>query len=112
MKEIIINQVNRIFSCNTLSTSRKRDNVNGRIASSFYLRYVEKLSLEKIGEIINKNHSSVIHYLKQHESLCLYDKEYKRLYSKLTKIESPKQWLCNQCIYEGFTINQRTIPSV
>jgi chromosomal replication initiation ATPase DnaA len=112
MKEIIINQVDRVFNCNALSTLRKRENVNGRIATSFYLRSVEKLSLKKIGQIINKDHSSVIHYIKQHESLYLYEKEYKSLFDKLTKIENTKQLLCNQCVYERFKFNKRAIPSV
>jgi len=112
MKEIIINQVDRVFKCDTLSYSRKRENVNGRIATSFYLRSVEKLSLKKIANQLKRDHSSVIHYIKQHDSLYLYDKKYKGLYDKLTKTESTKQLLCNQCVYEGFKFNQRAIPSV
>jgi len=99
MRELIINQVNRVFKCDALSNNRYRENVNGRIAISYYLRMHEKMTLMGIARILKKDHASVIHYLKQHQSLFKYDKEYKTLYSQIIVNDKPKQWLCNECTH-------------
>jgi chromosomal replication initiation ATPase DnaA len=104
--------VDRVFNCQTMSTTRKRKHVNGRVATSFYLRTIEKMTLESIAKAIGRNHASIIHYIKQHDSYYNYDKEYKRMYDNLINTEKPVQWLCNQCNYDGFKTITRTIPSL
>lgn len=99
MKEIIIKEINRVFKCNLLSTNRKRNNVNGRFAVSHYLRTHEKMTLVSIGNSINKDHASILHYLKQHNDLYKYDRNYKYLYDQIIIAEKPEKWLCNECIY-------------
>lgn len=99
MKEIIISEIDRVFKCDLLAISRKQNNVNGRIAVSNYLRAHEKMTLVSIGNCLNKDHASIIHYLKQHADLYKYDRNYKYLYDKIVMPEKPKKWLCNECIY-------------
>jgi chromosomal replication initiation ATPase DnaA len=90
-----ISEVNRVFKCDVLAENKKRINVTGRFALSYFLRYDKKMTLQSVGDCINKSHDNVIHYLKQHECLFKYDRKYKEMYLEFTKSKSEtKRWLC------------------
>ncbi len=69
------------FACNKLGTSiaevhskgRQRNLVYNRclIANYLYGQNLD-LTLQKIGRLLNRDHASVIHYLKSHENLLYY----------------------------------------
>jgi len=103
MKEIIIEKVNKIFECDSMSNTRKREVVYGRIAASNYLRMRYKYTFQKIADIYGKTHATIIHYLKQHEALYKYDKEYKEKYNQVTGYNHNERWLCNWCEYPLIT---------
>lgn len=50
------------------SKDRKRHLVDLRIMISTILRNNYKLSLQRIGMILSRDHASIIHYLKKHEA--------------------------------------------
>jgi len=69
----------------SIGKGRHRDYVIWR--HSFSVACVENttLSLMKIGDIINKDHASIIHATKQHEMNYLYDTVYQQRYLELTE---------------------------
>lgn len=99
MKEIIVEKVNRIFDCNSMSNTRKQEVVYSRIAASNYLRFRYKFTFQKIADLYGKTHATIIYYLKQHESLYKYDKIYKEKYDQVTGYNYKQRWLCNWCEY-------------
>lgn len=85
MEELIIREINAIFKCDILAENRLQNNVDGRIAFSQYMRINSDLSLQKIGDKINKNHATIIHHLKSHKQLFRYNKEYREKYKQIPK---------------------------
>ena len=61
----------------------KRELVENRMIFSKIVYDMHKLSLMRIGSYINKNHATIIHYLKQHENLMDFDVFYKTKYKKI-----------------------------
>lgn len=50
------------------------------------------MSLHSIGKIFNKNHATIIHYIKLHDNVLIHDEEYMEFYSKLeNKLKSKKE---------------------
>lgn len=48
--------------------------------------YKSQISLTQLGKSINRDHSSVIHYLKQHKNLMEYDELYQTRYNGLCEM--------------------------
>lgn len=67
------------------SESRLRRNVIVRHAFSVACRELTNLSLNEIGGIINKDHATVIHAGRQHESNMLYLPTYKEVYEEIRR---------------------------
>ena len=62
------------------SKSRRRKYVEARTVFSVIARRRLLMGTVQIGDLINKDHSSITHYTKQHENLYDFDKQYKDLY--------------------------------
>lgn len=62
--------------------SREKELVYGRAFYCWYVKYYYKISLQGIGDTINRNHATVIHAIKTHEDLTQTE-EYE--YLKLTQ---------------------------
>lgn len=92
-------QINRELNCDIFANNRLRINVYGRMMYSFYLYNQRKYTLEKIGKILSKGHATIIHYLKEHETLCRYDKEYRNHFLSLGAIKIDR-YLCKECKFE------------
>jgi hypothetical protein len=71
--------VNDVFLIDLMSSRRERTIVDARKVYSKILRD-EGISLESIGKSINKNHATVIHYIKDLHSILSYDKELRDKY--------------------------------
>lgn len=69
LKEI----VNNVFAVDLLETNRKRDLVDARTVYSKVLRD-RGYTFETIAKSINRDHTTVIHYMKSIDSLITYDK--------------------------------------
>jgi chromosomal replication initiation ATPase DnaA len=61
---------------------RKKDLAAARHLVCYYLYNVFGLSLTRIGKILNKHHSTVIHALRQHDGRYAFDKEYRDYFDK------------------------------
>lgn len=100
MTEIIIPEINKIFQCDIMASNRKQNNVDGRIAFSQFMRINSDLSLQKIGNEINKDHSTIIHHLKTHIQLMRFNKEYREKYKQIGLYSGFKRWLCIECEFK------------
>lgn len=67
------------------SKYRFRELVNARIVSYAVLDYILNYNTSQIAYILNRDHSSVIHYRKKHIDHYKYDKKYKFLYDKIKR---------------------------
>lgn len=72
----------------------------------FKLRTEQNLTLEHIGEIIDRNHSTVIYHLKRYKALSSFDKKFKETSENFNE-EEFKQKLLKYGIepYHNLTIN-------
>lgn len=99
MGDIVIKEANKIFGSDILNGGPKRIHTDGRVAVSNYLRHNLKMTLFKIGDILDRKHCSIIHYIKLHDNLYRYDLEYKEKYDRLTLVNRRSKLICNPCIY-------------
>lgn len=70
---------------NELTESRERRNVIYRHAFSVAVRTLSKLTVQRIGKILGKDHATVIHAVKAHEGNYNYDPDYRNIYDKIHK---------------------------
>ena len=71
MKDKIIQTVCKIWSTSlddVCGKSRKQDVVYTRMTIAYFLRRHTILSTTEIGRLINRDHSTIIHYLKAYDS--------------------------------------------
>jgi len=68
---------------NTITESRDRRNIIYRYCFVNIVREATTLSLAAIGKILNKNHATIIHALKVHESNYKYDHDYRIIYEQM-----------------------------
>jgi len=109
MIELICAQANRIFNGDCFSKSRKRENVNARIAISVILRDKKFYTLQTIASLFDLNHEMVLYYQKKHDELIKFNREYRILYDSLinySKEKTPlKHGFCNHSKFELRTIS-------
>lgn len=100
MGERLIREANNVFGCNLLLVSRKRNNVDGRVAVSYYLRIYYKMTFQKIGALFGKEHGIIMHYVRLHKTLYKYNMEYRTKYNQMTMTHNYSRLLCNPCFYQ------------
>ena len=79
---------------NILSSSREHEIVINRWLYYTLAKEHTEYSLREIGEIVGRNHATVIYGLKQFENECKWDKDLQAKYDKLTII-CMKETRCN-----------------
>lgn len=86
--ETILNVINKEFSTNLKKDykTRKRDKVILRYFYFLISRKYTKKSLESIGELLNKDHATVLNGLKKFDSLLPLYPEYLERFSKIDNI--------------------------
>ncbi len=99
MSVILITEANKIFKGDILKGNGKRVNVDGRVAVSNYMRINLKMKFHRIGEILNKDHSLIVYYVKSHNDLYKYNSDYKVKYDLLTVVHRYANLYCNPCVY-------------
>lgn len=75
---------NRYKAENKVTSSRERMNVVHRHAFAVIARENVKLSLTKIGSIIERDHATVIHACKNHEMNYRFDADYRSIYNTIS----------------------------
>lgn len=70
------------------SPKRQREIVNARQLFCYFTRKRTELSFSEIGDIINRDHATVIHSVKEIKNLLTYDREFKEIVPEIeAKIE-------------------------
>jgi len=105
MENLIIPEINKIFDCDILAKNRIQKNVFGRAAFYQFMRRNSGLSLQKIGDLIGKNHATIIHGLQVHSELMRFNREYREKYKTIGVYSGFKRWLCIECEFEIKTIS-------
>lgn len=67
----------------TTNKSRKREFVDARLVFAQVCRYHLKMKYRQIGELINKDHATIIHYLNSYDGHYKYDSVFKENVDKL-----------------------------
>ncbi len=66
------------------SSNRKQKYCDVRTMIAYIVRSNTLATLRKIGDMLgNRDHSSVLHYIKKHEDLMVYDYDYRQMYFAL-----------------------------
>ena len=64
-----------------ISINRRRELVDARKIMSVLLRNVYKLTFSKIGAILQRDHTTMLHYYRDHDNLMETDRDYKHFYN-------------------------------
>ena len=82
--KVLQKDVEKAFSVKLNENTRRRDVVNGRIAFGYIARKHLKKRYQAIGNFINKDHATAIHYVKTFEGIYKYDDDFRDMFDKLT----------------------------
>lgn len=63
--------------------SRKQEVVYTRITIAYVLRRYTTLSIKRIGRLINRDHSTIIHYLKAYDSEFRFNKDFRNFAKRI-----------------------------
>lgn len=86
--EIIKSEISKRYNLNweqIQSTSRVRIVVDARRLYCGILRNIFRLTFQEIGDILNKNHATIIHNLQQHDAFIRILKSYKKNYDEIER---------------------------
>lgn len=110
MTHLLCAHANRIFNGDCFAKSRKRENVNARMAVAVILRDKNFYTLAQIGKIFNLNHDMVFYYQKKHVELMKFNKEYRTLFNLLINYSqeriSLKEGYCNYITFAVVRISK------
>jgi len=95
----LINLVCRFFNLDVdrfKGRDRHKHYCDARNMYAFYIRdtYKAQISLTQLGKTIERDHSSIIHYLKQHDNLMFRDELYTERYKALKAVLDQKPVNC------------------
>lgn len=79
-------QVFQLTPDDIYSTTRKQQIIYARHTFNHICRTRLNMSLESIGRIINRDHSTIIHSVRQTNDLIEYDKQFDRTYQQTLKL--------------------------
>ena len=86
MKEKIIQTVCKIWNVSlddVCGRGRKQDIVYTRMTIAYFLRQHTILSTTEIGRLINRDHSSIVHYLKAYDSEFRFNKDFRNFAKRI-----------------------------
>lgn len=63
--------------------SRKQEIVYTRMTIAYFLRRCTTLSTTEIGKLINRDHSTIIHYLKAYDSEFRFNKDFRNFAKRI-----------------------------
>ena len=81
----LIRVVEYVFGCDIMSKKRKRHIVNARMVVSYILR-LKGNTFSSIAEVINRDHSTIIHYVNNIESYLKSDDAFKTQYEEVKEL--------------------------
>ena len=80
---LVRNYWSTIEETHNVGLNRERRNVLYRFAFFVTCRELSNLSLSTIGRILKKDHATVIHAMKSHESNYRFDAQYREIYTEI-----------------------------
>ena len=86
--EIIKSEISKRYNLNweqIQSSSRVRVVVDARRMYCGILRNIFRLTFQEIGDILNKNHATVMHNIQQHDAFVRILKSYKKNYDEIER---------------------------
>jgi hypothetical protein len=83
-EKVLIKLWKQITKGYKITETRERRNVRFRHAFLVSARMNANLSLHAVARILNKDHATVIHAVKQHESNYVYDDVYRTVYNAIS----------------------------
>jgi|TARA_R110002012_G_scaffold92744_4_gene225105 hypothetical protein len=86
--EIIKSEISKRYNLNweqIQSTSRVRIVVDARRLYCGILRNIFRLTFQEIGDILDKNHATIIHNIQQHDAFIRILKSYKKNYDEIER---------------------------
>ena len=86
MKDKIIQAVCKIWNVSlddVCGRSRKQDVVYTRMTIAYFLRQYTTLSTTEIGRLINRDHSTIVHYLKTYDSEFRFNKDFRNFAERI-----------------------------
>lgn len=85
--EYIINICQKIFDIeNIKSLKRNREHTEARFAAWYLMKNVLLMTYVKIGNAFSRDHSTIIHGVKEHSNLYEYTKEYRLKFKDARKL--------------------------
>ena len=84
-RDTLIKIVNDTFNCNIMSSSRRRENINGRMAFAVIMRS-KGHTLHKVGNAINKDHATILHYEKNMKHFLKADNNLREKYNLVEEL--------------------------
>lgn len=85
----IIRNINNSLNIDVFENTRKREVVEGRVIFAKLMHLQNIHSLSKIGSFVNKDHCTIIHYLKVHDNLFATDKNYQKTFRLISESCQP-----------------------
>ena len=81
--DVLKRDIEKAFNVTLNVKSRKRDVVNGRIAFGYIARKHLNQTYEKIGNVINKDHATIMHYCKNFDGVYRSDQNFRNYFDSL-----------------------------
>ena len=81
--DVLKRDIEKAFNVTLNVKSRKRDVVNGRIAFGYIARKHLNQTYEKIGNVINKDHATIMHYCKNFDGVYKSDPSFRHYFDSL-----------------------------
>lgn len=86
MNDKIIQTVCKIWNVSlddVCGRSRKQEIVYTRMTTAYFLRQYTTLSTTEIGTLINRDHATIIHYLKAYDSEFRFNKDFRNFAERI-----------------------------
>ena len=94
----IVTNVFGISKQEMTSRNRKRAYVEAKTMFAVIARQKLLLSTVEIGELIKRDHSSIIHYSRVHKDLYKVDKTYKRMFNLISNTFTDKPFMADKLL--------------
>ena len=108
----LIKQASLVYGCNPLEKISKRNHVFSRAAIAVQLRD-SGITFQEIGEILNRDHTTIMFGVQKHVDNMKFDKNYRSLYNEFLKnINKPinkEEFTILDCSEKAAVINKQLL---
>ncbi len=94
----IVTNVFGISKQEMISRTRKRAYVESKTMFAVIAREKLLLSTVEVGDLLNRDHSSIIHYSRTHKDLYKVDKTYRRMFDLISNTFTDKPFMADKLL--------------